>query len=73
MSRGDVVDNPCVKDCPERSATCHAYCEKYARFAAWCERRRKERAEERALKEAATHGMKRAMAIKQYRQKQGRK
>ena len=65
MNRGDVVDNPCVKDCPERSATCHADCEKYARFAAWCE--------ERALKEAATHGMKRAMAIKQYRQKQGRK
>lgn len=50
MSRGDVVDNPCVKDCTERSATCHADCEKYARFAAWCERRRKERAEERALK-----------------------
>lgn len=40
MSRDDVVDNPCVKDCPERSATCHADCEKYARFAAWCERRR---------------------------------
>lgn len=30
-------------------------------------------AEERALKEAATHGMKRAMAIRQYREKHGRK
>lgn len=25
--------NPCVKDCPNRSATCHAECEKYAAFA----------------------------------------
>ena len=32
--------NPCAKDCPNRSATCHAECEKYAVFA-------KEREEER--------------------------
>ena len=24
--------NPCQPDCPERSRTCHARCEKYSRF-----------------------------------------
>lgn len=28
-----MSSNPCVKDCPNRSATCHAECERYAAFA----------------------------------------
>ncbi len=25
-------DNPCTRDCPERSATCHGSCPKYATY-----------------------------------------
>lgn len=36
--------NPCKRDCPDRSATCHAECVKYLTFYAWCkEAREKER------------------------------
>lgn len=28
-----MANNPCVKDCQNRSATCHAECERYAAFA----------------------------------------
>ena len=27
--------NPCKKDCPDRSATCHSECAKYREFHAW--------------------------------------
>lgn len=26
---------PCSQDCPNRSATCHADCPEYAKYAAW--------------------------------------
>ena len=29
------VDIPCKRGCPERSATCHACCYRYARYEAW--------------------------------------
>lgn len=73
MSGIEMVENPCARDCPDRTATCHAECEKYARFFAWREEQRKKRAEEKTLEEAATHGMRRAMAIKRYREKHDRK
>lgn len=33
--------NPCGKNCPERSVTCHGTCERYAEFWAKCEEARK--------------------------------
>lgn len=36
-------DNPCVRDCPDRSSECHGHCERYARYAA----KNKQRADER--------------------------
>lgn len=27
------MNNPCTKDCPNRSADCHAKCERYAKWA----------------------------------------
>ena len=29
----DLRDQPCARDCPRRSSTCHATCESYQRFA----------------------------------------
>lgn len=26
------VENPCTKDCPERSITCHSECKRYFKF-----------------------------------------
>lgn len=40
-------DNPCVRDCPNRSAGCHATCE---RRAAWVAKRETEKAQERKKK-----------------------
>lgn len=37
------VANPCAKDCPDRSPTCHSGCEKYANYAAWRESVRREK------------------------------
>lgn len=62
------MNNPCVKDCPDRSATCHAECEKYAAFAAWCEEEREKRAKRNALKSAGP-GLKRALRIRALRQR----
>lgn len=33
--------NPCKRDCPLRTGTCHATCKEYFDYAAWCEERRK--------------------------------
>ena len=54
------MDVPCVKDCPDRSPTCHGTCEKYAAYAAWCEEEREARAKRNALKGAGP-GLKRAL------------
>ena len=66
------VDNPCVKECPDRTATCHGTCERYARYAAWCEEQREARAKRQANK-APGVGLKRALNRKQRRERQGRK
>ena len=68
----DKVDNPCVKECPDRTATCHGDCERYARYAARCEEQREERAKRQANK-AAGPGLRRALKSKQRRERQGRK
>lgn len=44
--------NPCRKDCPNRAADCHVWCEKYRDFRAWKEEEYAERAARAALQEA---------------------
>lgn len=39
--------NPCRKDCPDRSATCHAECIKYLDFYAWCKEAREQERQHR--------------------------
>lgn len=34
--------NPCKKDCPGRSPTCHAECDVYLDFYAWCKETREQ-------------------------------
>lgn len=34
--------NPCKKDCPGRSPTCHAECGAYLDFYAWCKETREQ-------------------------------
>lgn len=38
-----VQDIPCTRDCPNRTATCHADCEAYAEFVIRNDNRRKEK------------------------------
>ena len=65
------MDAPC-KDCPDRTVTCHSECDKYRAYVAWRAEYRKKRAEERQS-HSASMGMKKAMRIKQQREKQNRK
>lgn len=58
-----MKNNPCAKDCPDRTATCHAECGKYAEFAARCEKERKRRQMEGSLKSMGP-GLKRALQIR---------
>lgn len=58
-----MKDNPCEKDCPDRNAECHATCEKYAEFAARCEKERERRHMEGSLKSMGP-GLKRALRIR---------
>jgi hypothetical protein len=37
------MDNPCIRDCPKRSAICHSSCPEYAKFDQYNQMRRKER------------------------------
>lgn len=39
MNKNVHIQNPCKRDCPERSPTCHAHCEKYL---TWVESRQPE-------------------------------
>lgn len=41
-----MIPNPCKKDCPKRSSTCHANCPDYALFRADCDERNRNRAKE---------------------------
>ena len=36
---GEYKSNPCSQDCPERTATCHATCPRYAEFYAYNRKR----------------------------------
>lgn len=38
---------PCGKNCPDRSATCHAECAKYLDFRAWCDQAREQERQQR--------------------------
>lgn len=58
-----MKNSPCVKNCPDRNAECHATCEKYAAFAAWCEKERERRHMEGSLKSMGP-GLKRALRNK---------
>lgn len=60
------MDNPCVRDCPDRNATCHCTCEKYIAYAKWREEKRKEAREKAAVDAAANHGRNRRFAMKMY-------
>lgn len=42
MNEKTHIKNPCTRDCPERSPTCHAKCEKHLE---WLEARKAEQAE----------------------------
>ena len=62
------MDNPCTKDCPDRTESCHGTCERYAAYAKWCEEereKRQKRAEERA---ALNHGKRVGYAIRRYQE-----
>ena len=74
------MEIPCVKDCPDRTPTCHGKCEKYKAYAAWrAEERkkwaeeRKKRAEEARIRNIMNAGKARMFRKKQIREKQGRK
>ena len=41
------MTNPCKRDCPDRSATCHAECIKYLDFYAWCKQEREQARQQR--------------------------
>ena len=41
-------DNPCKRDCPKRTATCHATCPEYKKYAA---KKKREREARQAIKE----------------------
>ena len=43
------MTNPCAKDCPDRSPTCHGSCERYAAFAAYREQIRQNRYSENQI------------------------
>lgn len=51
-----LSDNPCKRDCPDRSITCHIDCKKYADFKVRSEAEKesiqKIKTEERRIKEA---------------------
>lgn len=66
------MKNPCVKECPDRSPTCHGECEKYAAYAAWCEEKRQERAAY-ARSKPGSRGKEKALRAMLAREKQGRK
>ena len=67
------MEIPCVKDCPDRTPTCHGKCEKYKAYAAWRAEERKKRAEEARIRNIMNAGKARMFRKKQIREKQGRK
>ena len=67
------MEIPCVKDCPDRTPTCHGKCEKYKAYAAWRAEERKKRAEEARMRNIMNAGKARMFRKKQIREKQGRK
>lgn len=63
--------NPCGKNCPERSITCHGTCERYAEFWAKCEEARKKRAMD-AGNRSMSPGLRKALVKKAARIRQWR-
>ncbi len=56
-----IPPNPCTRDCPERSATCHGSCERY--LARWNAQQASYKAadEQRKLDEVVVRGVRRAI------------
>ncbi len=67
------VENPCFRDCPDRTPTCHGKCEKYQAYAKWCEEVRQKRAEKSRARNILNEGKDRMFRKKLLREKQGRK
>ena len=63
------MDNPGVRECPRRTECCHASCEDYAAYAAWCDQRRQERQKRARDEDALNHGKRRRYAMCAYREK----
>ena len=66
--RGEVMEQPCRKDCPKRSATCHATCEDWQKFEAWKFANYAERAATRSAEDAFFDAKER-IKLKNYRKK----
>lgn len=62
------MDNPCVKECPERTSICHGSCDRYAAYAAWCEQRRRDRRRRVEEQAALNHGKRVGYAIHRYQE-----
>ena len=60
------MKNPCVKECPRRTAECHASCKDYAKFAAWRAEERRKKQEKQAEKVGLSHGVRRLFAMRFY-------
>lgn len=69
MKRG--MGSPCVPECPGRSPTCHAECEKYRAFAEACAETRQKKINT-ARSTPSGPGLWKNVKEKQRREKQGR-
>ena len=66
------MKNPCVQDCPRRTATCHADCPDYAKYAAWRKEQRQAKHEWQAMQSALNHGKHKKWYIDQWNQRHGK-
>ena len=65
------MNNPCGKDCPERTSDCHGTCAKYAEFWEKSEERRRRRAVESSVRSVG-YGLRKNFIKKAARIRQGR-
>ena len=63
------MDRPCTPDCPDRTEDCHGTCERYAKYAAWCEEVREKKREQKERQAALNHGRHRHYAMRMYDQR----
>lgn len=68
MNKNVHIQNPCKRDCAERSPTCHAECEKYFK---WREAREAEQAEKdkKRIAENNYHDHVKARGVRIYRKR----